>query len=217
VEIPAGPKLVSARVEELDGLGQAPPAPSGRQRLRARRGLGVIRGVQGVEHLALQRLQVVDVHPRHATARQNRWMGLTNDELTRRYQAGEPVDELAAAAEMTRSGMYDRLHRLGVAPRTSTETNIDDETIRQALTDHKSINAAAKALGLPRSRLTAEAIRLGLRDPPANIPTDLIDLYRQQGSLERVAEHYGTSAPTVGRWLRSLGVPLQPGRKPRDG
>jgi hypothetical protein len=144
-------------------------------------------------------------------------MGLTNEELIRRYRAGEPIDELAAAAEMTRSGMYDRLRRIGVTPRTGTDTNISDETIRQALTDHKSINAAAKALGLPRSRLTAEAIRLGLRDPPANIPDDLADVYRQQGSLDRVAEHYGTSAPTVGRWLRSLGVPLQPGRKPRDG
>jgi hypothetical protein len=217
VEIPTGSKCVSAGVEELDGLGQAPPAPSGRQRPCARWGLGVIRGVQGVEHVALQRLQVVDVHPRDATAGQNRRMGLTNEELIRRYRAGEPIDELAAAAEMTRSGMYDRLRRIGVTPRTGTDTNISDETIRQALTDHKSINAAAKALGLPRSRLTAEAIRLGLRDPPANIPDDLADVYRQQGSLDRVAEHYGTSAPTVGRWLRSLGVPLQPGRKPRDG
>jgi hypothetical protein len=136
-------------------------------------------------------------------------MGLTNEELIRRYRAGDPIDELATAAEMTRSGMYDRLRRLGVTPR--------DETIRQALTDHKSINAAAKALGLPRSRLTAEAVRLGLRERPANIPEDLADIYRQQGSLDRVAEHYGTSAPTVGRWLRSLGIPLQPGRKPRDG
>ena len=144
-------------------------------------------------------------------------MGLTNDELIRRYRAGEPIDELAAAAEMTRSGMYDRLRRIGVAPRTGTDTDINDETIRQALTDHKSINAAAKALGLPRSRLTAEAIRLGLRDPPANIPKDLVDIYHEHGSVDRVAEHYGTSAPTVGRWLRSLGVPLQPGRKPRDG
>jgi hypothetical protein len=181
------------------------------------RGLGVIRGVQGVEHVALQRLQVVDVHPRHATAGQNRRMGLTNHELIRRYRGGEPIDQLATAAEMTRSGMYDRLRRIGVTPRTGTDTNISDETIRQALTDHNSINAAAKALGLPRSRLTAEAIRLGLRDRPPNIPDDLIDIYRQQGSLDRVAEHYKTSAPTVGRWLRSLGVPLQPGRKPRDG
>jgi hypothetical protein len=144
-------------------------------------------------------------------------MGLTNEELIRRYRAGEPIDELATAAEMTRSGMYDRLRRIGIPPRTGTDTNIDDETIRQALTDHKSINAAAKALGLPRSRLTADAIRLGLRDPPANIPDDLTEIYRQEGSVDRVAEHYGTSAPTVGRWLRSLGVPLQPGRRPRDG
>jgi hypothetical protein len=208
---------VSTGVEELDGLGQALPAPGRRQRPRAWRGLGVVRGVEGVEHVALQRLQVVDVHPRHATAGQNHPMGLTNDELIRRYRAGEPIAELAAAAEMTRSGMYDRLRRIGVAPRSGTDTDIDDETIRQALTDHKSINAAAKALGLPRSRLTAEAIRLGLRDRPANIPEDLIEIYRQEGSVERVAGHYGTSPPTIGRWLRSLGVPLQPGRKPRDG
>lgn len=98
-------------------------------------------------------------------------MGLTNEELIRRYRAGEPIDGLAAAAEMTRSGMYDRLRRIGVAPRTGTDTNISDETIRQALSDHKSINAAAKALGLSRSRLTAEAVRLGLREPPPTSPT----------------------------------------------
>jgi len=95
---------------------------------------------------------------------------LTNEEADPPVPAGEPIDELATAAEMTRSGMYDRLRRIGVAPRTGTGTDINDETIRQALTDHKSINAAAKALGIPRSRLTAEAIRLGLRDRPATSP-----------------------------------------------
>ena len=36
-------------------------------------------------------------------------VALTNDELTRRYQAGEPLDQLAAAADMTLSGVQARL------------------------------------------------------------------------------------------------------------
>jgi hypothetical protein len=143
-------------------------------------------------------------------------VGLTNQELIRRYQAGERIDDLAAAAEMTRSGLYDRLRRLNIKPRTTT-VDLDDDAIRAAVTEHKSINAAAKALGVPRARLGAEAVRLGLRNQPASIPADLASVYQREGSVERVAAHYGTSAITVARWLRSLGVPLRPGRRPRDG
>lgn len=42
-------------------------------------------------------------------------------------------------------------------------------------------------------------------------------VYEREGSLDRVAEHYNTTAVTVGRWLRSIGVTLRPRRKPRDG
>jgi hypothetical protein len=142
---------------------------------------------------------------------------LTNQELIRRYQTGERIDDLAAAAEMTRSGLYDRLRRLNIKPRTATTIDLDDDTIRAALAEHKSISAAAKALGVPRARLGAESVRLGLRDRPASIPADLAGVYQREGSVERVAAHYGTSAITVARWLRSLGVPLRPGRRPRDG
>lgn len=155
--------------------------------------------------------------PADANAGQNHHVGMDNDELIRRYQAGETLDQLTAAAAMSRSGLYDRLRRLGVPPRTGNHANIDDDTILAALSEHRSVNAAAKALGISRDRLAADAVRLGLRPPPAHIPPDLVQRYRQDQSLERVATHYSTSPITVGRWLRSLGVTLNPGRKPRDG
>lgn len=209
--------IPSASAEKPDRVNQTAPAAGGRQRRRSRWSVSVISSVQPVEDVALQIRQVVDLHPGHATARQNQPMGISNEELIRRYRAGQPVDELAAAAEMTRSGMYDRLRRLGVKPRTGTDGDLDDDTIRAALAEHRSINAAAKALGVPRARLGAETVRLGLRPRPAYIPADLADVYQREGSIDRVAEHYSTTAITIGRWLRSLGVPLRPGRRPRDG
>jgi CelD/BcsL family acetyltransferase involved in cellulose biosynthesis len=144
-------------------------------------------------------------------------VALNNEDLIRRYRAGEPVDELAAAAEMTRSGMYRRLSRLGQPVRASNDALLDDQTVTQALNQHGSVNAAAKALGVPRAKLGAEAVRLGLRPRPASIPADLEAVYAQHQSIDRVAAHYNTSGVTIARWLRSIGVALHPGRKPRDG
>jgi hypothetical protein len=142
-------------------------------------------------------------------------VGLTDAELIRRYQAKEPVEQLAAEAGLTRSGVYGRLRRLGIPPRTAPPCHNDD-TIRRALADHRSINAAAKALGISRIRLTAEAQRLGLRDPPTNIPDDLAERYREERSLARLAARYQTSAPTVSGWLAALGIPREPpGRRQR--
>jgi len=71
---------------------------------------------------------------------------------------------------MSRPGLYDRLRRLGVPPRTTTGVVLDETTVKAALDTHGSVNAAAKALGVPRARLGAEAVRLGLRPPPPSIP-----------------------------------------------
>jgi len=144
-------------------------------------------------------------------------VGLRNDELIRRYRAGEPIDALTAAAEMSRPGLYDRLRRLGVPPRTATGVVLDETTVKAALDTHGSVNAAAKALGVPRARLGAEAVRLGLRPPPPSIPPDIAELYQQLGNVDAVAAHYNTSPITAARWLRSVGVTLRPGRRPRDG
>jgi hypothetical protein len=141
---------------------------------------------------------------------------MDNEELIVRYHAGEVINELAAAAGMTRSGFYDRLRRLGVTPRTGNPTQLNDGVIRAAMDEHKSVNAAAKALGVSRARLGAEAVRLGLRPRPPSIPADLTDVYKRERSIDRVALHYETAPSTIGRWLRSLGVHLQPGRRPRE-
>ncbi len=142
-------------------------------------------------------------------------MGLTDAELIRRYQAREPIEQLADAAGLTRSGVYGRLRRLGVPPRTA-RIQPEDDTIRRALTEHGSVNAAAKALGISRARLTAEAQRLHLRDPPSNIPDDLAESYRDERSLARLAARYHTTAPTVSGWLAALGIPREPpGRRQR--
>ena len=146
-------------------------------------------------------------------------MGLTNAELTRRYNAGEPLITLAAAAEMTRSGLYERLRRLGLPPRRQPAAQTLTETqVRRALNTHGSVNAAAIALGVTRENLTADAQRYGLLDPPADRPADVTQRYHELGSLEATAAHYNVSITTVRRWLRSLGVERKPsGRQGRDG
>jgi transposase-like protein len=145
-------------------------------------------------------------------------MGLTNEDLVRRYQAGERLHDLAAAAEMSRSGLYDRLRRLGQPPRATSAGSAADQEIRDALVESGSISAAAKALGVPRDALIADAHRLGLRSRPSRLPADLVERYEEERSLQALAEHYSVSPPTISRWLRSLGVPRQPpGRRPRDG
>lgn len=161
---------------------------------------------------------ITSVRVPQLAARQNQSVGLTNDELLSRYDTNEPLAELAAAAEMTLSGLHLRLRRLGAPPRNNaTAAALDDDTIRDAITEHGSVNAAAKALSVPRARLGADAVRLGLRPRPPSIPADLEETYQREGSLDRVAAHYGTTTITAGRWLRSVGVELRRGRKPRDG
>jgi hypothetical protein len=145
-------------------------------------------------------------------------VGLTNDELIRRYHAGEPLDQLAAAADMTLSGVQARLRRLNVPPRRKTAAaKPTAKQIEAALKHHQSINAAAKALDVTRTWLAAEAQRLGLRhsfDPP----DDLLQRHHAGATQAQLAEHYHTAASTIGYWLQALGVPRPPrGRRPRDG
>jgi transposase-like protein len=94
--------------------------------------------------------------------------------------------------------------------RTRTTAAISDDAIRQAFDDHGSISAVAGALGVSRNRVIAEGQRLGLRDLSPNIPDDVAEQYRQERSLAKLAKHYGTSAPTVSRWLSALGIPREP-------
>jgi hypothetical protein len=143
-------------------------------------------------------------------------VGLTNDELTARYQAGETLGDLAAAADMTLSGVQARLRRLGVPPRRKT-ANPTEAQVRAALDQQRSLAAAAADLGVTRSWLGAEAQRLGLRhsfDPPA----DLLERHRAGATQAELAEHYQTAASTIGYWLQALGAPRPArGRRPRDG
>ena len=67
---------------------------------------------------------------------------------------------------------------------------------------------------MPRARLGAEAVRLGLRPPTAlHPPPDVAEVYQQLGNVDAVAAHYAISPITAARWLRSVGVTL----RPRDG
>jgi hypothetical protein len=143
---------------------------------------------------------------------------LGDEDLVRRYTTGDSVRALAEDAEMTLAGVLGPLRRLGVPPPTSTPSGPLGETvIREALLEHGSISAAAKALGVTRNTLTGEAVRLGVVQCSVDIPPDLADRYRTERSLARVAAHYGVSIPTVSRWLNMIGVPRQRGgRRPRD-
>lgn len=140
---------------------------------------------------------------------------LSNDELVRRYRAGDPLAALAADAEMSLGGLQRRLRRLGVPPRRAARTAGRDQ-IEAALRSHGTVSAAARALGVPRNLVTAEAQRLGLRPRP-DIPGDLADRYARERSLDALAAHYQVSGPTISRWLHVLGITPQPaGRRPRD-
>lgn len=145
-------------------------------------------------------------------------MGLTNDELTRRYLSGDTIEDLAADAGMTRSGVQARLRRIGVPPRTqpSKAPHLSKNQIAAALDHSGSISAAAKALGITRSALTAEAQRHGLRST-LKTPADLLDRHREGATQTELASHYGVAVSTVGVWLQALGVTRRRGRRPLDG
>lgn len=145
-------------------------------------------------------------------------MGLSNDELTRRYLAREPLSDLAAAADMTVSGVQARLRRIGVPSRKqpSKAPQLSKETIAAALEQHGSSNAAAKALGVTRAALVAEAQRYGLRTT-FNTPADLRTRYQAGATQTELAAHYGVAVSTVGLWLQALGITRRRGRRPIDG
>lgn len=150
--------------------------------------------------------------------RQTRPVGLTNDELTRRYLAGEAIGNLATDAGMTQAGLQARLRRIGVPPRkqASKAPQLTKSQIASALEQHGSINATAKALDITRSALMAEAQRHGLRST-LKIPADLFDRHQAGATQTDLATRYGVAVSTVGLWLQALGVARRRGRRPLDG
>ena len=145
-------------------------------------------------------------------------MGLTNDELAHRYRAGEPLDQLAADADMTVNGVQARLRRIGVPPRRqpSKASRLTKDTIAAALDQHGSINAAAKA---PRHHPRRPHGRSPTpRATPYPRPTpDLLDRYNAGATQTDLAAHYGVATSTVGIWLQTHGITRRRGRRPFDG
>lgn len=143
---------------------------------------------------------------------------VTNEELARRYTAGDTVAALAADAGMTEGGVYARLTRLGVPRRRTAERagTLTAGQIADALTANRSVAAAARALGVGRGAFTAQAQRHGLLAAPA-IPEDLASRYADGASVAELAKHYQTGTTTIVRWLDTAGVTRRPrGRRPRD-
>lgn len=144
---------------------------------------------------------------------------VNNKELVSRYTAGETLRELAAAAGMSLGGLQERLRRLGVPTRRRTEgaRALTREQIAEALSAHGSMSAAARALGVGRAALTAQAHRYGLRPAPP-FPRDLAKRYQGGATIAELAQHYDVGTTTVTLWLDAAGVPRRrPGRQPRDG
>jgi hypothetical protein len=144
---------------------------------------------------------------------------VTNEELARRYGAGESVAALAEAAGMSLAGLQRRLRRIGVPPRRPPDRamNLTSQQIGEALSEHGSVSAAARALGVGRAAFTAQAQRAGVLPSPP-IPGDLGDRYLAGASIPDLARHYDTGSTTIVRWLEAAGVPRRPrGRKPQDG
>ncbi len=155
----------------------------------------------------------------HRSGRSRQTGVVDNQELQRRYQAGDPLADLAAAAGMSLGGLQRRLRRIGVSPRQprSTVDQLDADQIAAALAAHGSIAAAARALGVGRAALTGRSHRLGVLERPA-CPSDLAGRYQAGASLTQLAGHYGCSVQTVRTWMIAAGIPLRPaGRRPRDG
>jgi hypothetical protein len=143
-----------------------------------------------------------------------------NAELRRRYEAGEPLADLAEAAAMSRSAIQVRLRRNGVPPRRRQPDSgheLGRDEIQGALANHRSVAAAAKAVGVGRIVFTARAQRLGILPGP-DIPSDLAERYQAGASVRDLAEGYGVGKSTITRWLDAAGVARRgPGRQPRDG
>jgi transcriptional regulator with XRE-family HTH domain len=144
-------------------------------------------------------------------------MGLTNDELARRYRSGESLARLATDAGMTVPGVQARLRRIGVPARRqpSKAPRLSKQEIAAALDSHRSINAAAKALEVTRAALMAEAQRHGLRHT-LTPPRDLLERYQAGATQTQLADHYGVAVSTVGLWLQASGVARRRGRRPID-
>lgn len=144
---------------------------------------------------------------------------VNNEELVARYRTGEPLTRLAEAAGMSLGGLQERLRRLGVPTRRRPEgaRAIPPEQIANALAEHGSISAAARALGVGRGALTAQARRHGLRPAPS-VPSDLAKRYEGGATIAELAHHYDVGSTTVTLWLDAAGIPRRrPGRQPRDG
>jgi hypothetical protein len=146
--------------------------------------------------------------------------GVDNDELRRRYTAGEPLTDLAEAANMTVNGLQIRLRRIGVPARRSKDKahQLNEDQIRNAIHAQQSVAGAARQLGVGRAALAARAQQLGVLPPPAGIPTDLAQRYQDGDSVRVLASTYGVGPTTITRWLDAAGVPRRPrGRQAKDG
>ena len=144
--------------------------------------------------------------------------GLSDEELARRYQASEQsVLELAEAAGMSPSGLQRRLRRIGVPPRRSERAGaVDASAVAAALSEHRSVRAAAASLGISRPALVALARRHGLAEE-GSVPAGLVESYREGASVAELARAHGVSTGTVSYWLRGSGLNLRPrGRPPRS-
>jgi transcriptional regulator with XRE-family HTH domain len=144
--------------------------------------------------------------------------GLSDEELARRYAAGdESVLELAEAAGMSPSGLQRRLRRIGVPPRRSERTGaLDASAVSSALSEHRSVRAAAAALGISRPALVALARRHGLAEK-GSVPAGLVECYREGASVAELARAHGVSTGTISYWLRGAGLEVRPrGRPPRS-
>lgn len=144
---------------------------------------------------------------------------MTNEELARRYNTGEAIAELAQAAGMSVGGLHQRLRRIGVPPRRRPDraASLTNQEIADALDAHRSISAAARALGVDRAALTAAARRHQLLPAPT-LPADLADRYRDGATIAQLARDHHTSTSVIVGWLDAAGVARRPrGRPTRDG
>lgn len=117
---------------------------------------------------------------------------MDDDEFRRRYRAGTPIAELAAAAGIGHATVYNRLRRMGEPPRRKHADTLDRDSIDTALATHWSIATAASALGVGRDALAARAEELGCLEPKESADELLALVDRIQEAIDDLRDLWWT-------------------------
>jgi DNA invertase Pin-like site-specific DNA recombinase len=140
-----------------------------------------------------------------------RRFALPDEEIAARYDAGEPINEIAASYGVSSPVIYTRLREQGRTQRLPRITAAQRSQILDLYNSGMSGAAVAKALGIARSSVRKVVRQAGMRRPThvevaaAHVQSDVVqEILRRRRSGEPVralAHEYGIPRNTLARWL----------------